>query len=149
MKTIINILLITLFSVAVNAQTRLQMAQKQAEENHGLILLNFSGSDWCIPCIKLHKNFIETETFQKLIKDHIIVYLNVDFPRNKKNQPTVSVKKENAGLADQYNPGGIFPYTLLLDQNGKILKSWNGLPSETVITFTDEIRSEFYKIDKN
>ena len=130
MKTIFATLLIALFSLTANAQTRLETAQKQAKENHELILLNFSGSDWCIPCIKLHKNIIETETFQKLIAEHVVVYLNADFPRNKKNQPTPTIKKENAALADKYNPNGAFPYTLLLDENGKILKTWDGLPSE-------------------
>ena len=149
MKTIFATLLIALFSLTANAQTRLETAQQQAKENHELILLNFSGSDWCIPCIKLHKNIIETETFQKLIAEHVVVYLNADFPRNIKNQPTPTIKKENAALADKYNPNGAFPYTLLLDENGKILKTWDGLPSENAASFTSEIRTEYQKIFKN
>lgn len=144
MKTIFATLLIALFSLTANAQTRLETAQKQAKENHELILLNFSGSDWCIPCIKLHKNIIETEAFQKLITERVIVYLNADFPRNKKNQPTAAIKKENAALADKYNANGAFPYTLLLDENGKILKIWDGLPSENALAFSNEIKN-FHK----
>jgi thioredoxin-related protein len=114
-------------------------AKKEAAQNKELILLNFSGSDWCIPCIKLHKNIIETDEFKKLEKENVIVYINADFPRNKKNQLSAEMKKENAALADMYNSKGLFPYTLL-DETGKVLKSWVGLPSENVLAFSKEIR---------
>ncbi|MDR6158277.1 MULTISPECIES: thioredoxin family protein [Chryseobacterium] len=141
MKTIISAILMVVFSVGFHAQSRLETAKKAAAENKELILLNFSGSDWCIPCIKLHKNIIETEDFKKLQADNVILYLNADFPRNKKNQLSAELKKENAALADQYNPKGLFPYTLLLNPEGKILKAWEGLPSENALAFSNEIRS--------
>lgn len=128
------------FAVGIQAQNRLENAKKQASENKELILLNFSGSDWCIPCIKLHKNIIETDEFKKLESDNTIVYINADFPRNKKNQLSPELKKENAALADEYNQKGLFPYTLLLNSDGKILKSWEGLPSESALAFSKEIR---------
>lgn len=128
------------FSVVFQAQNRWEDAKKIAAEKNELILLNFSGSDWCIPCIKLHKNIIETEDFKKLETDNVIVYLNADFPRNKKNQLSAELKKENASLADQYNQKGLFPYTLLLNSEGKILKSWEGLPAENALAFGKEIR---------
>lgn len=141
MKTIISAILMVVFSIGFHAQSRLETAKKAAAENKELILLNFSGSDWCIPCIKLHKNIIETEDFKKLQADNVILYLNADFPRNKKNQLSAELKKENAALADQYNPKGLFPYTLLLNPEGKILKAWEGLPSENALAFSNEIRS--------
>ena len=70
----------------------------------------------------------------------MIVYINADFPRNKKNQLSADLKKENASLADAYNKKGLFPYTLLLNSEGKILKSWEGLPSENALAFSKEIR---------
>lgn len=127
-------------STGIYSQNRLESAKKQAAENKELILLNFSGSDWCVPCIKLHKNIIETEDFKKLETENVIVYLNADFPRNKKNQLSPELKKENASLADQYNKKGLFPYTLLLNIEGKVLKSWEGLPSENALAFSKEIR---------
>ncbi|SHL96555.1 Thioredoxin-like [Chryseobacterium carnipullorum] len=140
MKTIISAIMMVMFSMGMNAQNRLENAKKEAMENKELILLSFSGSDWCIPCIKLHKNIIETEDFSKLQSDKIIVYINADFPRNKKNQLSSDIKKENASLADQYNPKGLFPYTLLLNSDGKVVKKWEGLPSENALAFSKEIR---------
>lgn len=136
------------FSIGFHAQNRLEAAKKTAAENKELILLNFSGSDWCIPCIKLHKNIIETEDFKKLEAENVILYINADFPRNKKNQLSAEMKKENAALADQYNPKGLFPYTLLLNPEGKILKAWEGLPSENALAFSNEVRSVKEKQNK-
>ncbi|MCE3076217.1 thioredoxin family protein [Chryseobacterium gwangjuense] len=141
MKTIFSAILMVVFAVGIHAQSRLENARKQASQNKELILLNFSGSDWCIPCIKLHKNIIETDEFKKLETENVVVYINADFPRNKKNQLSSELKKENASLADQYNKKGLFPYTLLLNSEGKILKSWEGLPSENALAFSKEIRS--------
>lgn len=140
MKMIIFAIIMAVFSSGLQAQNRLENAKKQAAENRELILLNFSGSDWCIPCIKLHKNIIETEDFKRLETEKVIVYINADFPRGKKNQPSAELKKENASLADQYNSKGLFPYTLLLNPEGKVLKSWEGLPSENASAFSKEIR---------
>ncbi|WP_415327847.1 thioredoxin family protein [Chryseobacterium sp. MMS23-Vi53] len=140
MKIIFSTLFLVVFSVVSNAQNRLETAKKIATEKNELILLNFSGSDWCIPCIKLHKNIIETDDFKKLENDNIIVYINADFPRNKKNQLSLELKKENASLADQYNQKGMFPYTILLNSEGKILKTWEGLISGDALAFSKEIR---------
>ncbi|WP_312090418.1 thioredoxin family protein [Chryseobacterium sp.] len=140
MKTIFSTIIMVVFTIGIQAQNRLENAKKQASENNELILLNFSGSDWCIPCIKLHKNIIETDEFKKLEAENVVVYINADFPRNKKNQLPADLKKENNSLADQYNQKGLFPYTLLLNSEGKILKSWEGLPSENALAFSNEIR---------
>ncbi len=145
MKTIFTAIFLALFSVLANAQTRFEKAKKTASEQNELILLNFSGSDWCIPCIKLHKNIIETETFKQLSADHILQYVNADFPRSKKYQPSAEIKKENAALADLYNPKGIFPYTILLNSEGKVIKTWEGLPVEDATAFSNEVRSFYQK----
>lgn len=140
MKTLFSAIIMVVFSITIHAQSRMEAAKKTAAANNELILLNFSGSDWCIPCIKLHKNIIETADFKNLESGNVIVYLNADFPRNKKNQLSADLKKENALLADQYNPKGLFPYTILLNADGKILKCWEGLPSEDALAFTKEIK---------
>ncbi|KUJ52841.1 thioredoxin family protein [Chryseobacterium sp. JAH] len=140
MRTLLLGITIVMLSFSAKAQNRFEDAKKTAADKKELILLNFSGSDWCIPCIKLHKNIIETEDFKKLETENVIVYLNADFPRNKKNQLSPELKKENASLADHYNQKGLFPYTLLLDTEGKVLKSWEGLPSENALAFSKEIR---------
>jgi thioredoxin-related protein len=94
MKTLFSAILMVVFAVGIHAQS-LESAKKQASQNKELILLNFSGSDWCIPCIKLHKNIIETDEFKKLETENVAVYINADFPRNKESAFS-GTEKENA-----------------------------------------------------
>ncbi|MDE3234958.1 MAG: thioredoxin family protein [Bacteroidota bacterium] len=111
-----------------------------AKKEHKHILLNFSGSDWCGPCIRLHKEVLESDAFQKFA-DTSLVMVNADFPRMKKNQLPAQQQKVNDQLADKYNSKGSFPYTVLLDTNGKVLKEWDGFPKESLDEFIDEVKS--------
>ena len=95
-------------------------AQKQANEKERNILLVFSGSDWCGPCIKLEKTIWQSAEFTAHAGNHLILY-RADFPKSKKNQLTAELKKENGELAEKYNPQGLFPLVVLLDKQGKIL----------------------------
>ena len=114
-------------------------AKKKAEKEHKLILLNFSGSDWCGPCIRLHKEIFETPVFTHYA-DSNLVLINADFPRLKKNQLSKDQQKKNDKLADKYNPQGIFPYTLLLNAEGKVIKAWEGFPNISAEEFTRQLK---------
>ena len=121
----------------------LEDAKTIAQKDHKYILLNFSGSDWCGPCIRLKKEIFETNAFESMA-DSALVLVNADFPRNKKNQLSAEQQKINDATADRYNARGIFPYTLLLDAEGKILGTWEGLPNETPDDFVQEIQHDIY-----
>lgn len=120
-------------------QPNFETAKQIAHDKHELILLNFSGSDWCGPCMRLRKEILDNDVFTKLA-DSSLVLVNADFPRNKKNQLSPQATKQNEALADKYNPDGKFPYTLLLDADGKVLKTWDGLPEESAAKFTDQVK---------
>ena len=121
-------------------QTDFETAKKLAKEKNRLILLNFSGSDWCGPCIRLRKEVLDSDPFVKLA-DSSLVLFNADFPRNKKNQLPKEVQRRNDALADQYNPQGKFPFTLLLTPEGKVVKSWEGFPANGPEQFIAQIKS--------
>ncbi|MEP7164716.1 MAG: thioredoxin family protein [Ferruginibacter sp.] len=120
-------------------ETDLDKAKQIAKEKHELILLNFSGSDWCGPCIRMKKEIFDSREFVEIAEKNLVL-LNADFPRGKKNQLSKEVKHNNEALADKYNPEGKFPFTLLLDANGKIIRSWDGLPDENATAFTKLIK---------
>jgi thioredoxin-related protein len=109
--------------------TNFEAAQKEAQENNKLILLNFSGSDWCAPCIKLKKEVLTTASFESYA-DKKLVLVRADFPRLKKNQLETSQKAANEALAAKYNPKGKFPLTVLLNAKGEVLKTWEGYTKE-------------------
>jgi thioredoxin-related protein len=91
-----------------------------AKESNRNIVMVFSGSDWCAPCIKLDKSVWQSQEFQDFAKDHWIM-LRADFPRKKANQLPEDQKMKNAQLAEKYNKNGYFPLVLVLDPNGNIL----------------------------
>jgi thioredoxin-related protein len=113
-------------------------AQAEAIRSHKLILVNFSGSDWCVPCIRLRKEILESSEFEQYAATHLLL-VRADFPRQKKNQLSKDQVKLNESLADKYDPDGIFPYTLLVDEQGKVLRRWDGFPDETKDQFIKQI----------
>lgn len=123
-----QILLISFLSIVLNAGdwfTNFEEAKAIAEKENKYILLNFSGSDWCAPCIKMKQEVFESKTFLSMAEKQLIL-VRADFPRSKKNQLTKEQIKHNEALAEKYNPEGKFPLTLLLESNGKIIKEWDG-----------------------
>lgn len=134
------IALLLLCAVTAQWEPDFENAKKIAKEKHELILLNFSGSDWCGPCIMLRKDYIDSETFQDVAKDHLVL-VNADFPRKKNNQLSDEQVKRNEALAEKYNKQGQFPLTLLLDAEGKVLKTWTGKPEVSVEKWTQEIKA--------
>ena len=134
------LLLSLLFLLPIQWEPSFENAKKTAKEKNQLILLNFSGSDWCAPCILLRKDFLESDTFTTFASDHLVL-VNADFPRKKKNQGSPELIKRNEALAEQYNKGGAFPLTLLLNADGKVLKTWQGKPEMSLAQWTAEIKA--------
>ncbi|MDB5260947.1 MAG: thiol-disulfide isomerase, partial [Adhaeribacter sp.] len=114
---------------------------KQAKAEHKYILLNFSGSDWCGPCIQLNKSVFQTEEFAKYAAESLVL-ANADFPRLKKNQLVPAQQALNEALADKYNKTGAFPLTLLLNADGKIIQQWEGVPAHTPAVFISLLKPQ-------
>ncbi|MBV8251525.1 MAG: thioredoxin family protein [Chitinophaga sp.] len=131
-------LLLAFINPGVNWLGNFQEAQIAAHAAHKLILINFSGSDWCGPCIRLRREILESKPFEDYAASHLLL-VRADFPRQKKNQLSKEQVRLNEALADKYNPEGKFPYTLLVDENGKVIKVWDGFPGGTPEKFVGEI----------
>ncbi|MGV3698018.1 thioredoxin family protein [Flavobacterium sp.] len=138
MKLLISLLLLSLSTV--QWEPNFENAKKTAKENHELILLNFSGSDWCGPCIVTRKEYFESEVFLKMASDNLVL-VNADFPRKKKNIGSPEQVKRNEALAEIYNKQGVFPLTLLLNADGRVLKTWSGKPEVSPEQWTAEIKA--------
>jgi len=109
-------------------------AKAKAVKENKNILLVFSGSDWCAPCIKLDKNVWQSEVFDKASKESWIAY-KADFPKKKSNQLSEELTNENKALAEKYNKEGNFPLVVLLDKNGKVLgmESFKNISAEEYV----------------
>lgn len=134
------IALLFVFLLPIQWEPSFENAKKVAKEKNELILLNFSGSDWCGPCIVLRKEYLESDIFTNYAKDHLVL-VNADFPRKKKNLGDSNQIKRNENLAEIYNKNGIFPLTLLLNADGKVLKTWQGKPDASVEKWVQEVEA--------
>jgi len=98
----------------------LEEAKKEAAEQNKEILLVFSGSDWCGPCIKLDKNVWQSDAF-KAESQKKWVLIKADFPKKKANLLSPELTANNEKLAEKYNNEGNFPLVVLLDKTGKVI----------------------------
>jgi len=116
-------LLISLCLLLAASSTRAQLtwltslpeAQKKAQAEDKAILINFTGSDWCIWCIKLRKEVFDEPAFAEFAKENLIL-LEVDFPHGE-GQPE-ELKEANRKLGEEFGVQG-FPTIFLLDKTGK------------------------------
>lgn len=136
MKNIAPLLLALLLFSSAGWRTDFSNAKAEAAKNNKYILLKFSGSDWCLPCIKMEKNVFDQQNFEDYAEEHLIL-VNADFPQQKKNMPVKEIVQQNEALAEQYNEDGKFPYTLLLDAEGNVIKSWAGYKDDTAEEFVN------------
>jgi thioredoxin-related protein len=125
MKLLSIFFLLTFSFSTAEWTTDFSKAKTEASEKSKYILLNFSGSDWCGPCMKLKKEVLDSEAFLKFAEDKLVL-VRADFPRNKKNKLSPEQTKQNEALAEKYNNEGKFPLTVLIDATGKVVKTWDG-----------------------
>ncbi len=122
-KLILSLLLLA--TVTARAEltwlTDLDEAKKVATKENKKLLVDFTGSDWCGYCIKLHKEVFDTPEFEKFAKDYVLVEL--DFPK-RKEQPAAE-KAKNQAAQKKYGVNG-FPTVIIMNTSGKILNRAEG-----------------------
>ena len=92
--------------------TDLEKAFAQAKKEKKMVLVEFTGSDWCPPCIAMRKNvFSKPEFVKKASEKYVLVEL--DFPKGDK-----AVAEKNQPLAKKYNIEG-YPTVILMHPDGK------------------------------
>ncbi|WP_026710779.1 thioredoxin family protein [Flavobacterium filum] len=114
------LLLVNSLLIAQNWQTNFEEAKVLDQKENKNIVLVFSGSDWCAPCMKLEKNIWMSQEFQTESQNNWITY-KADFPKKKANQLPTELTEQNKKLAEKYNKEGSFPLVVLLTPSGKVL----------------------------
>jgi thioredoxin-related protein len=110
-------------------QTDYAKALETAKAENKRVLLDFTGSDWCPPCIQLKKAALSRPEFNAYAAKNLVL-VELDFPQGKRQ--SAELVKQNEKLAKQY---GIdekgFPTLVLLDPSGKLIRDLNGYDGET------------------
>ncbi len=89
-------------------------ALEKAKAEKKIVLMDFTGSDWCGWCMKLDKEVFSQGAFKSYAKQNLVL-LEVDFPRKKTLPP--ELKSQNDALMNQYGIQG-FPTVVVLDSEG-------------------------------
>lgn len=107
----------------LNWLTDLNEAKQVSAKTKKPIIIYFTGSDWCGPCKMLKADFFNSEKFEKISSD--LVLLKIDIPR-RKDIVTAEQLTKNKKVVKQYNKGGSYPNLVALNSKGKVLGSLNG-----------------------
>ena len=111
-------------------------AQETAKKEKKLVLMDFTGSDWCPPCKALHKNVLTSKTFVDFAKDKLVLVM-VDFPQHKELPEGLS--KANEELSTKFKIGGL-PTIIVLDGEGKELRREEGYGGESPEEFVAKLQ---------
>ena len=108
----------------LNWLTDFQKAQQQAKTDHKLLLINFTGSDWCPWCVRLHREVFSKPEFEQYANEHLVLVM-ADFPRAKPLSD--EVRRQNTKLAERFRIEG-FPTIVVLNGDGKELAELGYMP---------------------
>jgi thioredoxin-related protein len=102
--------------------TDLPKALDLAKAQNKVVLVEFTGSDWCPPCKALHKNVMTSPEFQAYAEKNLVL-VEADFPHHKAQSD--ELQKANKALADKFGLEG-FPTVVVLDAKGRQLSKTVG-----------------------
>src|SRR5476649_277 len=92
-----------------------EKAAAQAKAENKLLLLDFTGSDWCGWCIKLDKEVFSKPEFKEYAKQNLVL-VELDFPQQKPQ--TKKIKDQNGKLQSEFKIKG-YPTVIVLNSEGK------------------------------
>ena len=93
-------------------------AAKEASKTGKDLLVDFTGSDWCVWCKRLHAEVFEFEAFQKGVENDFIL-VALDFPNSDEAKAQVPNPDRNRELQEQHAIVG-FPTILLMTSEGEV-----------------------------
>jgi thiol-disulfide isomerase/thioredoxin len=111
-------------------------AFRTAQASGKPILIVFSGSDWCAPCIRLEREVLSDSAFLRYAGQYVVL-LKADFPQRKKSSQSLQSAYEK--LADAYNQEGTFPKLLVVSEDKKKVTSVSSV-HQTPATLTAQLQ---------
>ncbi|MCE9604416.1 MAG: thioredoxin family protein [Planctomycetia bacterium] len=126
--------------------TDFEAAKAQAKAAKKLLLVDFTGSDWCPPCMRLKAEVFDGEAFKTAAPEQFVL-VELDFPNKKVLSD--ELKKQNAELAKRYEISG-YPTVLLLDVEGNVVSRTGYRPggSEVYVKHLQDLVSTYEQIAK-
>ena len=117
--------------------TNIEKAQALAKKEGRMVLVDFTGSDWCPPCKALHSKIFLSKEFKAYAKEKLVL-VEIDFPRRK--QLSDEQKKYNQAQAKKYGLRGV-PMVLVLDSKGKQVHKEVGFRGQSPKAYINNLKS--------
>ena len=109
----------------------------KAKEAQKMVLLDFTGSDWCGYCIKLDEEVFSKSAFKRFAKESLVL-VELDYPRGKNLHK--KTKEQNDALKSKYGISG-YPTLILLDSEGKEAARWVGYKATLLDELKEKVKS--------
>ena len=119
----------------------LAAAKAQAAKNNKLVFVDFTGSDWCPPCMALHDHVLTQKAFLDFAEKNLELVV-IDFPKNKPLDEKVELA--NRALAEEYKIGS-FPTVLVLDVDGSVVHREEGFGNKNAQAYTKDLKQALGK----
>lgn len=107
-------------------ETDFEKAMDAAKKEGKIVMLEFTGSQWCPPCKMFHKFILDSEKFGKYAKEKMKVVL-ADFDRSG-NPTTKEQAEKHAKLAEEFGVRA-FPTIILINPKANSITKIEGLPA--------------------
>lgn len=122
--------------------TNLERALAAAKQNKKFVMAQFTGSDWCPPCIMMQKAVFSKSSFARLVPRKFIL-VKIDIPRSNK-----AMSLKNGKVMRNYNVTGV-PTILLFGDDGKEFSRFGASQYPTVEGFIGKLSEELKKMEGN
>lgn len=104
--------------------TNYQQARDTARANQKLLLVDFTGSDWCSWCIRLKREVFTQPEFIAYAQENLVL-LEIDFPRTK--TLSADLRRQNEQLLMQFGVQQ-FPTILIMQPDGTPIGALSYMP---------------------
>ena len=146
MKKALLGMVLSLAVVAANAaelkwHTSLPDAKAKAKAEKKLVFVEFTGSDWCPPCKKLHSEVLASQEFADFAAKKFVL-VELDFPRKK--EQSADLKAANKALAKEFEIRG-YPTVVVLDADGKELHRKVGYGGDSAKEYIAKLQDDIGK----
>lgn len=101
----------------LNWEENLETALQKANAENKAVLVNFTGSDWCVWCKRLSAEVFSKSEFEDYAEDNLIL-VKIDFPQNI--EQSAETKLYNNQLAQKFGIQG-YPTILLFNSTGNLV----------------------------
>lgn len=120
--------------------TDIEAGVKQAKADGKLVMVEFTGSDWCPPCMMMDKEVFSKEDFLKQAQEGYVL-VKLDAPNSDPE-----LKAATGKVAQQWKVGG-YPTVLLLDAEGAEFSRFVASVYPTVDQFIAQLKKAALRKD--